>query len=64
MKKSALAVAFSLVIAGAVVGGLFGSRAQAKADRYTEFLRRYTHVLKVVEDEYVTEIDPKELVTS
>ncbi len=62
MKKSALAVASSLVIAGAVVGGLFGSRAQAKADRYTEFLRRYTHVLKVVEDEYVTEVDPKELV--
>jgi carboxyl-terminal processing protease len=62
MKKSALAVAFSLVIAGAVVGGLFGTRAQAKADRYTEFLRRYTHVLKVVEDEYVTEVDPKELV--
>jgi len=62
MKKSALAVAFSLVIAGAVVGGVFGKRAQAKADRYTEFLRRYTHVLKVVEDEYVTEVDPKELV--
>jgi len=62
MKKSALAVASSLVIAGAVVGGVFGSRAQAKADRYTEFLRRYTHVLKVVEDEYVTEVDPKELV--
>ena len=40
MKKSALAVASSLVIAGAVVGGLFGNRAQAKADRYTEFLRR------------------------
>lgn len=62
MKKSALAVASSLVIAGAVVGGLFGNRAQAKADRYTEFLRRYTHVLKLVEDEYVTEVDPKELV--
>jgi carboxyl-terminal processing protease len=62
MKKSALAVASSLVIAGAVVGGVFGSRAQAKADRYTEFLRRYTHVLKVVEDEYVTEVEPKELV--
>jgi carboxyl-terminal processing protease len=62
MKKSALAVACSMVIAGAVIGGLFGRRAQAKADRYTEFLRRYTHVLKVVEDEYVTEVDPKELV--
>jgi len=62
MKKSALAVASSLVIAGAVVGGLFGNRVQAKADRYTEFLRRYTHVLKLVEDEYVTEVDPKELV--
>jgi carboxyl-terminal processing protease len=62
MKKSALTVVLSLVIAGAILGGLFGSRAQAKADRYTEFLRRYTHVLKVVEDEYVTEVEAKELV--
>jgi carboxyl-terminal processing protease len=62
MKKSSLAVILSLVIAGAVLGGLFGSRAQAKADRYSEFLRRYTQVLKVVEDEYVTEVDAKELV--
>jgi carboxyl-terminal processing protease len=62
MKKSSLAVILSLVIAGAVLGGLFGSRAQAKADRYSEFLRRYTHVLKLVEDEYVTEVDAKELV--
>jgi len=62
MKKSALAVALSLVIAGAVIGGLFGSRAQAKADRYTEFLRRYTYVLRLVEEEYVTEVEPKQLV--
>jgi carboxyl-terminal processing protease len=62
MKKSSLAVILSLVIAGAILGGLFGSRAQAKADRYSEFLRRYTQVLKVVEDEYVTEVDAKELV--
>ena len=62
MKKSALAVALSLVIAGAVVGGLFGSGAQAKVDRYTEFLRRYTNVLRIVEEEYVTEVEPKELV--
>ncbi|HXV62875.1 MAG TPA: S41 family peptidase [Vicinamibacteria bacterium] len=62
MKKSALAVVLSIVIAGAIVGGLFGSRAQAKVDRYTEFLRRYTNVLRLVEEEYVTDIDPKELV--
>lgn len=62
MKKSALAVVLSLVIAGAVIGGLFGSRAQAKVDRYAEFLRRYTYVLRLVEEEYVTEVDPKELV--
>lgn len=64
MKKSALAVVLSLVIAGAVIGGLSGSRAQAKADAYTDFLRRYTHVLKLVEDDYVTDVDPKELVHS
>ena len=62
MKKSAVAVVLSLVIAGAVIGGLFGSRAQAKVDRYTEFLRRYTFVLRLVEEEYVTEVDPKDLV--
>ncbi|HSF19172.1 MAG TPA: S41 family peptidase [Vicinamibacteria bacterium] len=62
MKKSALAVVLSIVIAGAIVGGLFGSRAQAKVDRYTEFLRRYTNVLRLVEEEYVSDIDPKELV--
>ena len=64
MKKSALAVVLSLVIAGAVIGGLAGSRAQAKVDRYAEFLRRYTYVLRLVEEEYATEIDPKELVHS
>lgn len=62
MKKSALVVVLSLVVAGAVMGGLFGSSAQAKVDRYTEFLRRYTYVLRLVEEEYVTEVEPKELV--
>ncbi len=62
MKRSALAVVVSLVIAGATIGGLFGSRAQAKSDRYSEFLRRYTQVLRLVEEEYVTEVDPKDLV--
>jgi len=62
MKKSALAVVLSFVIAGAVIGGLFGTRAQAKVDRYTEFLRRYTYVLRLVEEEYVTEVGPKDLV--
>ena len=62
MKRSAIAVVVSLVIAGATIGGLFGSRAQAKSDRYSEFLRRYTQVLRLVEEEYVTEVDPKDLV--
>jgi len=62
MKRSAVAVVVSLVIAGATIGGLFGSRAQAKSDRYSEFLRRYTQVLRIVEEEYVTEVDPKDLV--
>ena len=62
MKRSAVAVVVSLVIAGATIGGLFGSRAQAKSDRYSEFLKRYTQVLRIVEEEYVTEVDPKDLV--
>ena len=64
MKKSALVLVLSLVIAGAVIGGLFGRRAQAKADRYAEFLRRYAYVLRLVEEEYAKELDPKELVHS
>ena len=62
MKKSALAVVLSFVIAGGVIGGLFGSSAQAKVDQYTEFLRRYTYVLRLVEEEYVAEVEPKDLV--
>lgn len=62
MKKSAMAVVLSFVIAGGVMGGLLGSSAQAKVDQYTEFLRRYTYVLRLVEEEYVTEVEPKDLV--
>lgn len=62
MKKSAPAVVLSLVFAGAIIGGLFGTRAQAKVDRYTEFLRRYTYVLRLVEEQYATEVEPKDLV--
>ncbi len=62
MRRSAVAVVVALVIAGATIGGLFGSRAQAKSDRYPEFLKRYTQVLRIVEEEYVTEVDPKDLV--
>ncbi len=62
MKRSGVAVVLSLVVAGAVVGALFGSGVQAKVDRYTEFLRRYTYVLRLVEEQYVTDVDPKDLV--
>jgi len=62
MKKSAVAVVLSFVTAGAVVGAIFGSGVQAKVDRYTEFLRRYTHVLRLVEEQYVSDVDPKDLV--
>ncbi|MFQ5791977.1 MAG: S41 family peptidase [Acidobacteriota bacterium] len=62
MRKSALAVILSLVTGGAVLGGLFGQHAQATADRYTQFLRRYTDVMRIVEKEYATEVKPQKLV--
>ena len=62
MRKRGIAVALCLVIAGALLGGLFGGRAQATADEYSQFLRRYTNVLRIVEKEYVTEVEPRRLV--
>ncbi len=62
MKRPALAVILSFICVGALLGGLFGQRAQATADQYSEFLRRYTNVLRIVEKEYVTEVEPKNLV--
>ena len=62
MKKSAVAVVLSFVTAGAVTGALFGTGVQAKVDRYSEFLRRYTYVLRLVEEEYAKDVDAKELV--
>jgi len=62
MRKPFLAVVLTLVVSGALVGGLFGERAQRGVNRYAEYLRRYTDVLRIVETEYATEIEPGELV--
>jgi carboxyl-terminal processing protease len=62
MKKRALVVVLSLVAGGALLGGLWGQGAQATVDRYSDFLRRYTDVLRIVESQYVTEVAPEKLV--
>jgi len=62
MKRPVVAMVLTLVASGALVGGLFGERAQDTASRYTEYLRRYTDVLRIVEQEYATEVEPGELV--
>ena len=62
MKKPVLTIVVSLVVAGAIFGGLTGQMAQAKVDRYSEFLRQYTYVLRLVEERYANEVEPKELV--
>ncbi len=62
MRKPVLAIFLTLVASGALVGGLFGERAQRTANRYAEYLRRYTDVLRIVESEYATEVEPGELV--
>jgi carboxyl-terminal processing protease len=62
MKKPAIAVIVCLVSTGALLGGLFGSDAQATVDKYSQFLRRYTTILRVVEKEYVKEVEPQRLV--
>ena len=64
MKKPALAMVLTLVASGALVGGLFGASAQDGFNRYKEYLRRYTDVLRIVEKEYVTEVEPSKLVHS
>jgi carboxyl-terminal processing protease len=62
MKKPAVAVIACLVATGALLGGLFGSDAQATVDNYSQFLRRYTKILRVVETEYVKNVEPERLV--
>ena len=62
MKKRVFVVVISLVVAGAIIGGLYGKRAQASLDAYTEILKRYTYILRLVEEEYATEVEPKRLV--
>lgn len=62
MRKRVIAVVVCIVLSGALLGGLFGRRAQATADEYAQFLRRYTDVLRIVEKEYVNEIEPQRLV--
>ena len=54
----------TLVASGAMVGGLFGERAQDSYNRYKQYLRRYTDVLRIVEKEYATEVEPSKLVHS
>ncbi len=64
MRRPALALVLTLVASGALVGGLFGERAQYGVERYKRYLRRYTDVLRIVEKEYVTEVEPSRLVHS
>jgi carboxyl-terminal processing protease len=62
MRKPAVAVVVCLVATGALLGGLFGRDAQATVDKYSNFLRRYTTILRIVEKEYVKEVEPQRLV--
>ena len=62
MRKPVVAVVVCLVLTGSLLGGLLGRRAQATADEYSRFLRRYTDVLRIVEREYVKDVEPKRLV--
>jgi carboxyl-terminal processing protease len=62
MRRPALAMVLTLVASGALVGGLFGERAQDNVNRFKQYLRRYTDVLRIVEKEYVTEVEPARLV--
>ncbi len=64
MRRPATALVLALVASGALVGGLFGEHAQYGVERYKRYLRRFTDVLRIVEKEYVTEVEPSRLVHS
>ena len=64
MRRPATTLVLALVASGALVGGLFGERAQYGVERYKRYLRRFTDVLRIVEKEYVTEVEPSRLVHS
>ena len=52
------------LVAGCVLGGLLGGRVQAEAQNANDGLWTFGQVLALVEDQYVGEIDPEELVES
>ena len=64
MRKSPIVLLLLFIVAGSFMGALFGGSVLAEVDSYSQLLRRYTEVLRLVEREYVSEIDPKDLVHS
>lgn len=62
MRTKAIPAAALVVVASALLGGLFGSRVLATPDRVTERFKAYTAALAVVESEYVEPVDTTEVV--
>lgn len=54
--------AIAVLAAATVVGGWFGGAARADSDRSSESLREFGQILALVEDNYVGEVDTKEMV--
>ena len=52
------------LLAGCILGGLLGSRAQAEAQTAEDGLWTFGRVLAIVEDEYVGEVDSEALIES
>jgi len=57
-----LAVALAFLLAGAILGGLFGNRVRADSRRPEDQLFTFGRVLALIEDNYVGEIDSTRMV--
>jgi carboxyl-terminal processing protease len=62
MRTKTLPAAVLVVVASAILGGLFGSRVLATQDRLDSRLKAYTAALAAIENEYVEPVDSTQVV--
>lgn len=55
---------FVLVLGSSLMGGWLGGKAMAGGNRLSDYLRTYTAVLAVVQEQYVDDVKPEKLITA